>query len=101
MIKIVIVEDEFRIRQGLGNLIEKINPECRVIGEAENGYEGLKLIRDTQPDIVITDIQMPKMNGLEMIEKIREYELQCRRLSFKTHNDYKGKGTVRKTFKRG
>ena len=78
MIKIVIVEDEFRIRQGLGNLIEKINPECRVIGEAENGYEGLKLIRDTQPDIVITDIQMPKMNGLEMIEKIREYELQCR-----------------------
>lgn len=77
MIRIVIVEDEFRIRQGLGNLIEKINPDCRVIGEAENGYEGLKIIRDTEPDLVITDIQMPKMDGLEMIERIREFDMKC------------------------
>lgn len=78
MIKIVIVEDEFRIRQGLGNLIKKINPECCVVGEAENGYEGLKIIRDAEPNVVITDIQMPQMDGLEMIEKIREYNLECR-----------------------
>lgn len=78
MIKIVIVEDEFRIRQGLGNLIKKINPECCVVGEAENGYEGLKIIRNAEPNVVITDIQMPQMDGLEMIEKIREYNLECR-----------------------
>ena len=39
--KIVIVEDEFRIRQGLSNLINKVDMGCRVIGEAENGYEGI------------------------------------------------------------
>lgn len=45
MKKIVIVEDEFRTRQGLGHLINKVDLGCRVIGEAENGYEGLKMIR--------------------------------------------------------
>lgn len=74
---IVIVEDEFRIRQGLGKLINKVDLGCRVIGEAENGYEGLKMIRDMQPDIVITDIKMPKFNGLEMIEKAQEMGIDC------------------------
>lgn len=78
MKRIIVVEDEFRIRQGLVNLIRKISSECKIIGEAENGYEGLKLIRDLTPDFVITDIQMPKMNGLEMIEQVIEYGIQCR-----------------------
>ncbi|NBI90648.1 response regulator [Lachnospiraceae bacterium] len=75
--KIVIVEDEFRIRQGLSNLINKVDMGCRVIGEAENGYEGIKMVRDMEPDIVITDIRMPKINGLEMIEKIKEMGIHC------------------------
>lgn len=75
--RIVIVEDEFRIRQGLGNLINKVDMGCRVIGEAENGYEGIKMIRDLEPDIVITDIRMPKIDGLEMIEKIKEMGIDC------------------------
>ncbi len=75
--RIVIVEDEFRIRQGLSNLINKVDMGCRVIGEAENGYEGIKMIRDMEPDIVITDIRMPKIDGLEMIEKIKEMGIDC------------------------
>ena len=75
--KIVIVEDEFRIRQGLSNLINKVDMGCRVIGEAENGYEGIKMVRDLEPDIVITDIRMPKIDGLEMIEKIKEMGIEC------------------------
>ena len=75
--KIVIVEDEFRIRQGLSNLINKVDMGCRVIGEAENGYEGIKMVRDLEPDIVITDIRMPKIDGLEMIEKIKEMGSEC------------------------
>lgn len=77
MKKIVIVEDEFRTRQGLGHLINKVDLGCRVIGEAENGYEGLKMIRDLEPDIVITDIRMPKMDGLEMIEKVKTMGIEC------------------------
>lgn len=77
MKKIVIVEDEFRTRQGLGHLINKVDLGCRVIGDAENGYEGLKMIRDLEPDIVITDIRMPKMDGLEMIEKVKAMGIGC------------------------
>lgn len=71
------MEDEFRTRQGLGHLINKVDLGCRVIGEAENGYEGLKMIRDLEPDIVITDIRMPKMDGLEMIEKVKTMGIEC------------------------
>lgn len=74
---IVIVEDEFRIREGLAALINKVEMGCRVIGEAENGYEGLKMIQDLEPDIVITDIQMPKSTGLEMMETVRNMGIAC------------------------
>ncbi|MGL5259071.1 MAG: response regulator transcription factor [Lachnospiraceae bacterium] len=73
---IIIVEDEYKIRQGLTNLINKLNLGCSVIGEAENGYEGLKLIRDLDPNIIITDIQMPKMTGLEMMKQAREMGIE-------------------------
>jgi two-component system response regulator YesN len=67
MKKIIIVEDEMRIRTGLVRLIDRLNLGARVIGEAGDGVEGLRLIQDMEPDIVITDIQMPRLDGLEMI----------------------------------
>lgn len=69
---IVIVEDEFRIRRGLSHLINKVDMGCKVVGEAENGYEGMKLIQDLECNMVITDIRMPKMNGLTMIEEAKK-----------------------------
>lgn len=75
---IVIVEDELRTRLGLAHLIAKLDMGCKVIGEAENGYEGIKLITASEPDVVITDIQMGKMDGLDMIKNARE--LGCKSL---------------------
>ena len=72
MITVVIVEDEYRTREGVGKLIEKLDLGFSVAGMAENGYDGLKLIQAAEPDVVITDIQMPKMDGLEMIEKAKK-----------------------------
>jgi len=69
---IVVVEDEGRTRRSIVKLINKINPEFRVIGEADNGYDGMLLIKSLCPDVVIVDIMMPKVNGLEMIENARE-----------------------------
>jgi len=74
--RIVVVEDEVRIRVGLVNLINKLAMGSEVIGDAGNGYEGLKLICDVEPDFIITDIQMPKMNGLEMIEELQKLGYQ-------------------------
>ena len=85
---IVIVEDEFRIRQGLSVLINKVDIGCRVIGESENGYEGQKMIRDLEPDIVITDIQMPKMDGLTMIAKVKEMGAECKFVILSGHAEF-------------
>lgn len=77
MKKIIIVEDEFRIRNGLSTLINKLDMGCKVIGEAENGFEGLKMISDMEPEVVITDIKMPKMDGLSMIRQAKEMGVSC------------------------
>ena len=68
--KILIVEDELMIRQGIKYLIDWELHGFEVIAEAKNGHEALKLIEKTCPDIVITDIVMPVMNGIELLEEI-------------------------------
>lgn len=68
--RIVIVEDESQTREGLCRLIERIDPQYRVIGSASNGQKGIELICEKRPDVVITDIRMPQMDGLEMIESL-------------------------------
>ena len=72
--RILIVEDEVMIREGLSNLI-KIHTGHTVIGEACNGQEGLALAVRYRPELVITDIRMPVMDGLQMIEKFHEMNL--------------------------
>lgn len=66
--RIVVIEDEIRIREGIAKLLKKLNKGYEVVGEAENGEEGLELLRNLRPDIVITDIKMPIMDGLEMLK---------------------------------
>ena len=68
--KIVIVEDEIRIREGIKKLLIKLNKEeDMIVAEAENGQEGLELIGREKPDVVITDVKMPVLDGLEMLKQ--------------------------------
>ena len=69
--RIVIVEDEPRIREGLARLIGKLKPEYRIVGEAGDGLEGERVIAELRPELVITDVRMPDMGGLEMLERLR------------------------------
>jgi two-component system, response regulator YesN len=74
MHKVLIVEDEDIMRKGLMFMAKWQEMDCIVIGEAVNGQDGLEKIKKYRPDIVIVDINMPVMNGLEMLEKsIDEY----------------------------
>ncbi len=70
--KIIIVEDEIRICEGICRLIEKISDDYEVVAKADNGEDGLRLILELSPDIVITDIMMPVMNGLEMLTELKK-----------------------------
>lgn len=67
---IVIVEDELFFRKSVCKILNK-QEDYQVIGEANNGLAGMKLISDLNPDIAIIDISMPLMNGLEMIRQLR------------------------------
>lgn len=67
LMKIVIVEDEIRTREGISKLIYKLFPEHEVIGSATNGKEGLDLILKEDPHLIITDVRMPEMDGLTML----------------------------------
>lgn len=71
--RILIVEDEIRIRNGMANLIEQ-HTEHTVVGEARNGKEGLEMALLCGPDLIITDIRMPVMDGLEMMRELREQD---------------------------
>lgn len=69
MLKVLIVEDEDFIRKGLIHTIDWLSMDSVVVGEACDGIEGLKLIEELKPDLVIADIKMPLMNGIEMLKK--------------------------------
>ena len=71
MLTLIIVEDEYVIREGLRKTIDWSKYDCQLIDVAKNGEEGLNLIIEKQPNLVIADIMMPKLNGLEMIEKAK------------------------------
>jgi two-component system, response regulator YesN len=69
--RIIVVEDEQKPREGLVRLISKLDPGYEVVGQARNGLEGKEMTLSLSPDLVFTDIKMPVMDGLEMIEALR------------------------------
>ncbi|KIL40426.1 hypothetical protein SD70_13495 [Gordoniibacillus kamchatkensis] len=70
MYKILIVDDEEEIREGIRDIIPWPELSFEFAGEAENGVEGLKMCAMVQPDVVLCDINMPVMNGFELTEEI-------------------------------
>jgi len=69
---IVIIDDDPNLLEGMRESVAWDELQVRWAGEAIDGQEGLYLIRELQPDIVLTDVNMPEMNGLEMITQLRE-----------------------------
>ncbi len=72
MYKIFLADDEIWETIGLKKLIEKSGLPLQVVGEAENGIVALQQIEEKRPDILISDIRMPGLNGLELSQKIKE-----------------------------
>lgn len=86
--RIVIVEDEQSIRNGLKNLVEKINPNYHVVGSAANGIHGLNLVKEQLPDVVITDVRMPDMDGLEMIGALNAVGITTRYIIVSAYSEF-------------
>jgi len=70
--KVLIVEDEAWARDTLRSLLPQVDPTLQIIGEADDGRRGLAHIMRLRPDLVLTDIRMARMSGLEMIRSVQE-----------------------------
>jgi DNA-binding NarL/FixJ family response regulator len=70
-VKIVIADDSAMIRERIKYLVVTVEG-AEVVGEAANGIEALRLIKETDPDLVILDIRMPELNGIDTLERIKK-----------------------------
>lgn len=72
MLSVLIVEDEEMIRRGIVTTVDWQSLDCVVAAEAANGEDGLIAARRCHPDLIITDIKLPRMDGIEMLRRLRE-----------------------------
>ncbi|MCG7973558.1 MAG: response regulator transcription factor [Candidatus Thiodiazotropha taylori] len=84
--KIIIAEDHNILRAGLKALLTS-NPQFDVIGEADNGRDAIRRVIDLKPDLVIMDLNMPGMNGMDAIREIRERDAEIKTLVLTVHNE--------------
>ena len=70
-VRIVIAEDHTILREGLRSLLSS-NPIFEIVGEAEDGREAIRCVEKFKPDLILTDLSMPRMNGMEAIKEIKK-----------------------------
>lgn len=86
--RIIVVEDEAPIRNGLKALLPKMDSSYEVIGAAKNGVEGKEMILRMQPDLIVMDIQMPDMDGLTMLSQLRAEGNHCKVIVLTAFSDF-------------
>ena len=85
-IRILLADDHKIMREGLRSLIEK-NPDMEVVAEAENGRTAVQLVRRLRPDVVIMDVGMPDMNGMEATRRIIDQLPGVKVVALSIHSD--------------
>lgn len=85
-IRIIIADDHMMVREGLKQLLE-LDGDIEVVGQASEGNTCLQLMKEMYPDIVLMDINMPNMNGLETLQKIRLTNKKQKVLMLTIHNE--------------
>ena len=85
---ILIVEDEYLVRQGLSKLVNVAAYDMEIIGQAENGRQAWELIQKQVPDIILTDINMPQLNGIQLASLVRETYPQVHLVFLTGYDDF-------------
>lgn len=86
MINIMIVDDHKMIREGLRKILE-FDGDVQVVEEADNGQECLKKLRTAKPDIILLDINMPVLNGIETLQALKKKRKKYKVLMLTVHNE--------------
>ena len=86
MIRILIAEDHLMVRSGIRALLEK-SGDLNILGEASNGQEAVEMVEKLKPDVLIMDIMMPRLNGIQAAENIRKLKLHTHILLLSMYAD--------------
>lgn len=88
VIKVLLVEDEKVIREGIKTILEEVIQGYQVLWEASNGEKALEILNIELPDLIITDIRMPKMTGIEFIRLLKEKNAGMPVIVISGHDEY-------------
>lgn len=99
--RILIVDDHEIVREGIRGLIARSRPEWKICAEATNGEEAIEVCRTLKPDVMILDITMPVMSGLEAAMRMTQLGFGCRLLMFTMHESQRLDDDVRRVGAQG
>ena len=88
MTRVLIVDDERFVRMGIASNTDWKSVDCELVGEAVNGEDGLIKARKLHPDLIITDIRMPEMDGIEMVRRIREEQMEVKVIFLTAYEEF-------------
>ena len=88
MLKVLIVDDEAVVRRGIMLGMDWAAMGCVVVGEASNGEEGIAAVERYSPNLIITDVRMPRMDGIEMLGRLREMGCRAHVILLTAHSDF-------------
>lgn len=97
MIHVLIVDDHKLVREGITLLVHKAK-DIRIVSEARDGFEAITLAEQLQPDVILLDIEMPKLNGLRALQRVSEVAPRARILMLSMRRDEE---SVRASFNSG
>lgn len=95
--RMVIADDHEIVREGIRRLLARLRPNWEICGEAASGNQTLELVSALNPNVVVLDITMPGMSGLEAARRIAKLNLGCRILIFTVHDSEWLKSEIRDT----
>jgi DNA-binding NarL/FixJ family response regulator len=93
--KVLIVDDHEIVREGIRRLLTRSRPDWDICGEATNGRQAIETVQSLEPDVVILDITMPGMSGLEAAPHILKSKVGCRILIFTMHDSSRLSAEIR------
>ena len=97
MTRILVADDHEIVLEGIRGLVGRAERDWEIVGEARNGKEAVQMVRSLRPDVVVLDVTMPVMSGLQAAKEIVQSGADCRILIFTMHESERLEPEVRQT----